>query len=135
LTATDREHCVRGDILGALVTILDNPPYGPNVDEAKVTMAAYKLGLSDLSLLSSLEFNAANSCHGPQQHKGDRYPECSQIASPRGAGYSDEVFIQGHGYARLGRRQWQRPAGLAREGVPDTRTVYSDLSPNPPSVD
>lgn len=26
----------RGDIAGALVTILENAPYGPNVDEAKV---------------------------------------------------------------------------------------------------
>lgn len=28
--------CHRGDIVGALVTILENAPYGANVDEAKV---------------------------------------------------------------------------------------------------
>jgi hypothetical protein len=35
--AAYRVHRIRGDTVGALVTILDNAPYGPNVDEAKVT--------------------------------------------------------------------------------------------------
>ncbi|KAH9064403.1 arp2/3 complex subunit [Lactarius vividus] len=30
-----RTSLAKGDTVGALVTILDNPPYGPNVDEAK----------------------------------------------------------------------------------------------------
>jgi hypothetical protein len=34
--AAHRVHRIRGDTVGALVTILDNPPYGPNADEAKV---------------------------------------------------------------------------------------------------
>ena len=38
---------IRGDNLGALVTILDNPPYGPNVEDAKVTID--KLGISKFS--------------------------------------------------------------------------------------
>ncbi len=53
---------IRGDNLGALVTILDNPPYGRNVDEARVTID--KLGIPKLSD-SSLESNAANSRHSP----------------------------------------------------------------------
>lgn len=32
-------YCYRGDIAGALVTILENAPYGANVDEAKVRTA------------------------------------------------------------------------------------------------
>ena len=65
LTATHCDHRGRGDILGALVTILDNPPYGPNVEEAKVTVTVHNSGLSDLSLFSFLEFNTANSRHCP----------------------------------------------------------------------
>jgi hypothetical protein len=45
LTATHCDHRGRGDILGALVTILDNPPYGPNVEEAKVTVTIYNPGV------------------------------------------------------------------------------------------
>ncbi|KAH9176115.1 arp2/3 complex subunit [Lactarius sanguifluus] len=30
-----RTSLAKGDTVGALVTILDNPPYGPNIDEAK----------------------------------------------------------------------------------------------------
>ena len=41
----------RGDTVGALVTILDNPPYGPNVDEAKVTMDELGIVLSLTMLL------------------------------------------------------------------------------------
>lgn len=41
--ATYHDLRIRGDNLGALVTILDNPPYGPNVEEAKVTID--KLGI------------------------------------------------------------------------------------------
>lgn len=36
LRAAHRVYRIRGDTVGALVNILDNPPYGPNVDEAKV---------------------------------------------------------------------------------------------------
>jgi len=35
---TYHDHRIRGDILGALVTILGNPPYGPSAEEAKVTI-------------------------------------------------------------------------------------------------
>ena len=38
LAVTYHYHRIRGDNLGALVTILDSPPYGPNVEEAKVTI-------------------------------------------------------------------------------------------------
>jgi hypothetical protein len=38
LAATYHDLRIRGDNLGALVTILDNPPYGSNVEEAKVTI-------------------------------------------------------------------------------------------------
>ena len=31
-------YLIRNDISGALTTILENAPYGPNVDEAKVRM-------------------------------------------------------------------------------------------------
>lgn len=34
-TAAVRSSLTKGDTVGALVTILDNPPYGPNADEAK----------------------------------------------------------------------------------------------------
>ncbi|KAN0136561.1 arp2/3 complex subunit [Lactarius tabidus] len=34
-TAAVRSSLAKGDTVGALVTILDNPPYGPNADEAK----------------------------------------------------------------------------------------------------
>ena len=40
-------HRIRGDSLSALVTVLDNPPYGPNVEEAKVMIG--KLGILDIS--------------------------------------------------------------------------------------
>ncbi|KAH9068099.1 arp2/3 complex subunit [Lactarius deliciosus] len=33
--AAVRTSLAKGDTVGALVTILDNPPYGPNIDEAK----------------------------------------------------------------------------------------------------
>ncbi|KAF8494944.1 arp2/3 complex subunit [Russula emetica] len=33
--ASVRTSLAKGDNLGALVTVLDNPPYGPNVEEAK----------------------------------------------------------------------------------------------------
>lgn len=36
-------YCYRGDIVGALVTILENAPYGANVDEAKVRTALSSL--------------------------------------------------------------------------------------------
>jgi actin related protein 2/3 complex subunit 5 len=34
-TAAVRSSLAKGDTVGALVAILDNPPYGPNADEAK----------------------------------------------------------------------------------------------------
>lgn len=43
---TYHDHRIRGDNSGALVTVLDNPPYGPDVEEAKVTID--KLGISSL---------------------------------------------------------------------------------------
>lgn len=39
----------RGDNLGALVTILDNAPYGSDVEDAKVTID--KLGISKSLIL------------------------------------------------------------------------------------
>ena len=45
-TVAYRDYRIRGDNLGALVTILDNPPYGPSVEEAKVTID--ELGISNL---------------------------------------------------------------------------------------
>jgi actin related protein 2/3 complex subunit 5 len=35
-TGAVRTSLAKGDTVGALVTILDNPPYGSNVDEAKI---------------------------------------------------------------------------------------------------
>ncbi len=50
--AAYRVHRIRGDTVGALVTILDNPPYGPSVEEAKVTMDEHGIVLS-LTVLRS----------------------------------------------------------------------------------
>jgi hypothetical protein len=52
--------------VGALVTVLDNPPYGPNVEEAKVNDRSTNLR-DEISLTNVflLEFNAADSRHRP----------------------------------------------------------------------
>jgi hypothetical protein len=49
LTVTYHDHRTRGDNLGALVTVLDNAPYGSNVEDAKVTID--KLGISKSLIL------------------------------------------------------------------------------------
>jgi hypothetical protein len=61
---------LRSDVSGALSVILDNAPYGPNVDEAKVHPAV----LRSLTLTRSHRFPgtySANAAHHPQYDESD----------------------------------------------------------------
>ena len=106
----------RGDIAGALGVALDNPPYGPGVDEAKV-----RLTLLDhdppLIIHSETEPRAPNRRLRSQQHQIDGRPHSPPIALPGRTRYADEVHLQGDGHARVGRRQRERVARVARKGA------------------
>lgn len=52
----------------------------------------------------------------PQFHKGSwNYPS-DQVTITRCSRYTDEIYLQGHGHARLGRYQRKCSAGVAWEG-------------------
>lgn len=98
----------RGDIPGALSIALSDAPYGPDVDDAKVhTVHAISClpQLADdlVSACSHLEPYAADRGFRVEQHEGDGDIERREGAVSRVAGPADEVSVQGHGDARMGR--------------------------------
>jgi hypothetical protein len=109
----------RGDIAGALGVALDSPPYGPNVEEAKVRLASWPTTRSDHASLprADTEPRAPNRRFRAQQHQIDGRPRRPPSALPGRTRHADEVHLQGDGYARVGRRQRERVARVARKGA------------------
>lgn len=101
----------RGDITGALNVALDSPPYGPNVEEAKVRPPGDSLATHPPRCIT--EPDAPNRRLRPQQHQINRRPQRPPIALTGRTRHVDEVYLQGDGYARVGRRQRERVAWVA----------------------
>lgn len=98
----------RSDIAGALSSVLENAPYGPKVDDAKVwtiSIEAFGAFMTDYRLAS----NTANPALDIKLDKTRRYTKYRQGTAVRCSGYSNEVLIQGNGNAGL-RRCQQRGA-------------------------
>lgn len=114
----------RGDVPSALATILDSAPYGPNVDDAKVPSPLPSPSSPD-SRTRHTDADAADARDDPEQHQVERDPGHCARARARRAGHAHEVPLQGHGHARLGRRQRERPPGVAREGASPARSSLS----------
>ena len=101
----------RGDVAGALNTVLDGAPYGPNVEEAKVRVTTLFLASSLIYVCA--EHKPTNPLIDPQQHQSSGDLRHNEVTLARRARYVDEVPLQGHGNAWLGRRQCERIAGMA----------------------
>lgn len=91
----------RGDTTGALDIVLQDPPYGPNADDAKVSSRTMTSGRSTTHW--GLELDFANTRIDSEQHQVDRGYQRHQGPIFRRPGHVDEVFVQRDGYAWLGR--------------------------------
>lgn len=99
----------RSDIAGALATILDNPPYGPHVEQAKVCVWPSQIAsaAAHVHLLNSFAgTDAPDSSHNSQHYQSHGNSNRDQIVDSGSTRYTNEVSVQGYGYARVGRHQW-----------------------------
>ena len=64
-----------------------------------------------------LDYHSPNAAHDPEHDEGDGDHGRDQEPVAGHAGHADEVPLQGHGDAWLGRRQRERAPRVAREGA------------------
>ena len=87
--------------------MLENAPYGPNVEEAKVRPGyARLLRLVIQKSPCFVEFEPANTSHHLEQHESHGHPGDREGTISRCARYSHEVLVQGHGSTRVGGCEW-----------------------------
>jgi hypothetical protein len=81
LTRTPRNR----DIAGSLRTILENAPYGPNVEDAKVSRPLFLTPTGTTQAIPVLrpEPQPPDARHHTKQHQSDRHTLCHQIAIHR----------------------------------------------------
>ncbi len=78
--------------------VLTDPPYGPNVDEAKVChQFVWTKGMLMVELFQG--YQPVNSPHNIREHQILRSIECRQRASSGCARHTYEIHLQGDGDA------------------------------------
>ena len=92
----------RNDISGALTTILENAPYGPSVDEAKVCTPLCAIKHKHLLILLKA-YHPPNPPHDLKHHQISRNLRSHQRSLVRHSRYAHEIPLQGDGYTWVGR--------------------------------
>jgi hypothetical protein len=82
----------RGDIAGALNSILAEPPYGEGVDEAKVSL---HLSSDAVILADGIEPHDERTTPNPELYKSVRYPKHLKRSRAGAAGPPHGLSVQG----------------------------------------